>query len=322
MYKSFFKLARNPFEISPDPYFLYSTAQHQEAIAGLYYGIMAHKGFMVLTGEVGTGKTLVVRCLQDLLAKERVAYAYVFNSRLSSRQFLRYVVEDLGVSPRPSSKSDLLIRLSRHLIERHRQGLTTVLVVEEAQHLTPVVLEEIRLLTNLETSQAKLLQIVLVGQPELKATLDSPALRQLKQRIALWFQLRQLSEPETCEYVRCRLKLAGDQSGQIFDVSTLHRVHFYSRGIPRLINILSDNAMISAFALDQDHVTPESIDEVASDLGLERATRDGHGALVAVTGNSGRKTQCDTEGVATVFRYADEEKLTHTDLHSPASEGK
>jgi general secretion pathway protein A len=269
MYQSFFKLTRNPFEVSPDPYFLYPTAQHKEALAGLYYGIKARKGFMVLTGEVGTGKSLVVRCLQDLLDRQRVAYAYVFNTSLSCRQFLEYVAEDLGVPHNHSSKSGLLIQLSRHLIERHRQGLATVLVVDEAQHLGFLVLEEIRLLTNLETSQGKLLQIVLVGQPELDAKVEDPALRQLKQRIALRFQLRVLSEPETSSYVQCRLKLAGDESGDIFAPPALERVHFYSGGIPRLINILCDNAMLSTFAVGQNQVTPELIDEAALDLRLE-----------------------------------------------------
>ena len=202
MYNNFFQLVQSPFEISPDPSLFYATPQHQEALAGLYYGIKAAKGFMVLTGEVGTGKTLVVRCLQELLDKNRVTYAYVFNPRLSSQQFLSYVAEDLGLTPHPTTKSDLLFGLSRLLIERHRRGAMTMLVVEEAQHLTPVVLEEIRLLTNLETARGKLLQILLVGQPELQERLDTPALRQLKQRVAHWFRLHMLSENETSDYVR------------------------------------------------------------------------------------------------------------------------
>ena len=281
MYQSFFKLTRNPFEVSPDPYFLYPAEQHKEALAGLYYGIKARKGFMLLTGEVGTGKSLVVRCLQDLLDKQRIAYAYVFNTRLSSRQFLEYVAEDLGVPPGLSSKSDLLIRLSRHLIERNRQGLATVLVVDEAQLLGFVVLEEIRLLTNLETAQGKLLQIVLVGQPELDAKVENPALRQLKQRIALRFQLQVFSEGETSSYVRCRLKLAGDKTDEIFTPPALERIHFYSGGVPRLINILCDNAMLSALALGQSHILPELIDEAASDLRLKGM--NGNGARPAAT---------------------------------------
>jgi general secretion pathway protein A len=308
MYESFFKLARKPFEVSPDPYFLYPTAQHKEALAGLYYGIKARKGFMVLTGEVGTGKSLVVRCLQDLLDTQRVAYAYVFNTRLSSRQFIEYVAEDLGVPEGPSSKSDLLIRLSRHLIERHRQGLATVLVVDEAQHLRLLVLEEIRLLTNLETSQGKLLQIVLVGQPELDAKVEDPALRQLKQRIALRFQLRVLSERESSGYVQCRLKLAGDKSGDIFTPAALERVHFYSGGVPRLINILCDNAMLSAFAAGQSQVTPELIDEAASDLRLKGVNGNGAEPGTAAIGSEGDPA-AEQESLVKIIACMDDKEL-------------
>ena len=276
MYMTFFHLERRPFEISPDPSMFYATPQHQEALAGLYYGIRAAKGFMVLTGEVGTGKTLVVRCLQELLDKKRVAYAYVFNPRLSSQQFLSYVAGDLGLSPRPTSKSELLLGLGRLLIEHHRHGVTTLLVVEEAQHLSPVVLEEIRILTNLETPMGKLLQILLVGQPELAKKLDSPDLRQLKQRITHWFRLAVLSQEETSNYVQCRLKLAGDKSGEIFTPMALERVYQYSQGTPRLINILCDHAMISALALRQERIAPELIEEAASNLRVDRSTGNGH----------------------------------------------
>ncbi len=290
MYKSFFKFAREPFEISPDPYFLYLTAQHNEALAGIYYGISARKGFMVLTGEVGAGKTLVVRCVLDLLDKRKVLYAYVFNSRLSSRQFLEYLAEDLGVSYRRSSKSDLLLQLSSHLMNRYRQGLTTALLVDEAQHLSTEVLEEIRLLSNLETPQGKLLQIVLVGQAELDTKLESHALRQLKQRVALRFHLQPLSELQTRGYVERRLKMAGENSNGIFSLPALQRVFRYSSGIPRVVNILCDNALTYAYALGQAHVTPSMIDEVASDLRLKLvdATPDANSA--------GVMDYCETKG--------------------------
>jgi general secretion pathway protein A len=275
MYKSFFKLTRDPFEVSPDPYFLYTTPQHNEALAGLYYGITARKGFMVLTGEVGTGKTLVGRCLLNLLDRNKVAYAYVFNSLLSSQQFLHYVVEDLGVSYRPSCKSDLLLQLNTHLMKRYRQGQGTVLVVDEAQHLTVPVLEEIRLLTNLETAEGKLLQIVLLGQPELDRKLASHPLRQLKQRVALRFRLQPLSEVQTRGYLERRLKLAGDERGGIFSLPAIYRIHVASRGIPRLINILADNALIAAYALGQRRVTAAIVDEAAADLGLRAESGGG-----------------------------------------------
>ncbi len=276
MYRSFFHLQRDPFEVSPDPHFLYPTAQHQEALAGLYYGVKARKGFMVLTGEVGTGKTLLVRCLLDLLGRDRFGYAYVFNSRLSSHQFLQYVAEDLGVHYRPASKSDLLIQCSRYLIDRHRKGLTTLVVVDEAQHLSTAVLEEIRLLTNLETTESKLLQIVLVGQPELDARLESPELRQLKQRVTLRFWLASLSEAETAGYIRRRLEAAGSVDGDIFPLETARRVFAYSRGIPRLINTLCDNALVSAYSLGQQQVSPELVEEAARDLRLQALSLQGN----------------------------------------------
>jgi general secretion pathway protein A len=313
MYKAFFHLVRRPFEISPDPSLFFATAQHMEALAGLSYGIRTAKGFMVLTGEVGTGKTLVVRCLQELLDKKRVAYAYVFNPRLSSQEFLSYLAEDLGLSPRPTAKGDLLMGLSRLLIEHHRQGIANVLVVEEAQHLTPVVLEEIRLLTNLETPQGKLLQIVLVGQPELEATLDSPTLSQLKQRIALWFRLHPLTEVETSNYVHCRLQLAGDRNGRIFTAMAIERIYRYSTGTPRLINTLCDNAMMSAFALRKEQVTHGLIEEAAADLGLKQVNGNGHSSVSGIF----LPMDDEAEALTVVIDPEDAEKPDHQESSSP-----
>jgi general secretion pathway protein A len=311
MYNAFFHLTRSPFEISPDPAFFYAAAQHEEALAGLYYGIRAGKGFMVLTGEVGTGKTLVVRCLQELLNKNRVVFAYVFNPRLSSNGFLSYIAGELGLSPHPTQKSDLLIGLSRLLIERRRHGVMTVLVVEEAQHLSPVVLEEIRLLTNLETPLGKLIQILLVGQPEFAKTLDSPTLRQLKQRVSLWFRLDVLSQEETSNYVHCRLKRAGDQNGNVFATATIERIHHYSQGIPRLINTLCDNAMMSAFAGRQEQVTPELIEEAASDLGLKRVNGNGRSSVSAPW----RRDE-ESDGEAGSFGPVMEAKTSNVKIHA------
>ena len=185
MYKQFFGLNRNPFEISPDPFFYHPTPRHNEALANLHYGVGRRKGFIVITGEVGTGKTLLVRCLLAELRKGNIAFGYVFNPLLSTMEFFQYIMADLGLPYAGRSKTEILLDLNRFLIQRHARGLITALVVDEAQALQPDLLEEIRLLTNLETSQQKLLQIVLLGQPELEVLLDSPELRQLKQRIAL-----------------------------------------------------------------------------------------------------------------------------------------
>jgi general secretion pathway protein A len=270
MYKSFYKLSRNPFEISPDPSFLFPTRRHNEALAALYYGVRRHKGFVVLTGEVGTGKTLLVRCLLQLLKGSDVAYAYVFNSHLSSFEFLQYTSADLGLRTLGKSKAGLLLELGAFLVNRHQKRLTTVLVADEAHHLSAEVLEEIRLLTNLETTNGKLLQILLVGQPELDEKLDAVELRQLKQRIALRSHLEPLDMQETIGYIQRRLQLAGASylMGEIFPQQTVAEVQRYSQGIPRLINTICENALITAFARQLGSIPPEIIQEVASDLRL------------------------------------------------------
>ncbi len=271
MYKAFYNLQRNPFEISPDPSFLFPTKRHNEALAALYYGVRRHKGFVVMTGEVGTGKTLLVRCLLQLLNKNNVSYAYIFNSRLSPLEFLQYVAGDFGLPASGKNKSELLMELSNFLIGRHLKKMTTVLVVDEAHHVSEEVLEEIRLLTNLETTQEKLLQILLVGQPELDEKLDSVQLRQLKQRIALRSQLEALSLDETRGYIHRRLELAGataEAAKVLFPEETIERVHRHSRGIPRLINTICENALITSFSQVLPSIPPAIVDDVASDFRL------------------------------------------------------
>lgn len=269
MYKRFYNLQKNPFEITPDPSFLYATKKHNEALAALYYGVRRRKGFVVLTGEVGTGKTLLVRCLLQILRRADVAYAYVFNSRLSPMDFLQYIAGDFRLSPSGKSKSELLLELGSYVISRSQRNLTTVLIVDEAHHLSADVLEEIRLLTNLETPQAKLLQILLIGQPELDQTLDCDNLRQLKQRIALRTRLGPLDLDETGGYIYRRLQLAGSTHPEvIFPPETVLEVHRQSRGYPRLINTLCENALIHAYAKQSRSATPEMIEEIATDFRL------------------------------------------------------
>ena len=273
MYKTFYSLRRNPFEITPNPFFLFLTKGHTEALATLYYGISRHKGFVVMTGEVGTGKTLLVRSVLQLLKHSNVAYAYVFNSRLSSLEFLQYVAEDFGLAALGKTKNEVLLDLNKYLIARHEKKLTAVLVVDEAHHLSAEVLEEIRLLTNLETTQEKLLQILLVGQPELDEKLDSFDLRQLKQRIAVRSQLEPLDLQETTSYIQRRLQLAGANSstGDLFPEETIAEVYRHSRGIPRVINTLCENALIGAYARQLRSVPPDIIDEVTADFRLNPA---------------------------------------------------
>ncbi|HWC15586.1 MAG TPA: AAA family ATPase, partial [Terriglobales bacterium] len=209
MYKAFFGLTRSPFEITPDPRFFYGTARHNEALASLCYGIERRKGFIVVTGEVGTGKTLLARCLSRNLQFQRIPFAYVFNPLLSVFEFLQYVLRDIGVPVPGRSKGEILGELNRYLIAQHQRKSTAVLIIDEAQLLSWELLEEIRLLTNLETAEQKLLQIVLVGQPELDDKLESQNLRQLKQRISLRCRLASLSEEETRKYIELRLFMAG-----------------------------------------------------------------------------------------------------------------
>lgn len=269
MYKQFFGLSKNPFEISPDPFFYHATPRHNEALANLHYGVGRRKGFIVITGEVGTGKTLLVRCLLAELRKNNIAFGYVFNPLLTTTEFFQYIMADLGLQYSGRSKTEMLLDLNRFLIQRHARGLITALVVDEAQALRPELLEEIRLLTNLETSQQKLLQIVLMGQPELESVLDSPNLRQLKQRVSLRCQLLALDEDQTRSYVLSRLERAGAKSEPpIFDEEALAKVFEYSRGIPRIINNLCENAMVNAFAREIHTVTPDMISEVAADFRL------------------------------------------------------
>ena len=270
MYKGFFNLRQKPFEITPDPAFLFPTQRHNEALAALYYGVESRKGFVVMTGEVGTGKTLIVRCLLEYLNRLHVTYAYVFNSRLSPQEFLGYVAGDLGIPARGKTKDELLLELSTFLVARYQKKLTTVLVVDEAHYLSVDVLEEIRLLTNLETADQKLLQILLVGQPELELKLDSPGLHQLKQRIAWRSHLAPLSREETFGYIHRRLLIAGANShaASIFPEESVSVIYRHSRGIPRLINTLCENALIIGYARQAHVVIPAIVEEAAHDLRL------------------------------------------------------
>jgi general secretion pathway protein A len=269
MYKSFYNLQRNPFEITPDPSFLFPTTRHNEALASLYYGVTSHRGFVVLTGEVGTGKTLILRSLLGLLQRREVAFALIFNPTLTPLEFMRYIALDFGLQVSGKAKDELIHLLNGFLLQRYQKGLTTILVVDEAHHLTPEILEEIRLLSNLETSQQKLLQIVLAGQPELDLKLDSHELRQLKQRVALRCHLDPLNAHETKEYMNRRLKIAGVTGArEIFSGPAIEAVFRHSRGIPRVINTICENALLSGYAMHAATITSEIVDAVARDLRL------------------------------------------------------
>jgi type II secretory pathway predicted ATPase ExeA len=271
MYKSFFGLKENPFNVNPDPHFLYQTQEIQEALACLTYGINRRRGFILLSGEVGTGKTTILNKLLEHLRGERVATAFIFNPRLSVNQFLHFMLADFGISCESRMKSQVLLQLNQWLLERYRAGETAVLIVDEAHNLPLEVFEEIRLLTNLETSTEKLLQIVLSGQPEIEKLINQPALRQLRQRITLRCKMTPLTLQDTQGYISERLRIAGANGDPIFNPDALKMVYRYSGGIPRVINLLCEHALITAFAEEQRPVLAETIRAVAQEFELDKA---------------------------------------------------
>src|SRR5882762_7856206 len=268
MYKEFFGLRANPFNVNPDPRYLFLTRHTEEALACLTYGIQSRKGFVLLTGEVGTGKTTLINKLLEWLRLQQVATAFVFNSRLNVPQFLDYMMADFGIPCDTKSKSQLLQRLYNWLLDRYRAGETAVLIVDEAQNLSDEVLEEIRLLTNLETFTEKLLQIVLVGQPELEQKLRQPHLRQLRQRLTLRAKTHPLTLDETQAYVTQRLRIAGCNGRQIFDPEAVNAVHRFASGIPRVVNLLCEHALVSAFVDQQPTIAPAVVEAVARDFDM------------------------------------------------------
>jgi general secretion pathway protein A len=269
MYKAFFGFTENPFNMSPDPSFLFRSAQHEEALANLIYGVQSRKGFVVLTGEVGTGKTTMLECLRDFLGSQQMTYASLFNSRLTVAQFFEMVAYDFGLRCTRTSKTEVLFALNEMILERANLGRTTVLIVDEAHNLDWDVLEEIRLLGNLENRRGKLLQIVLAGQPELDRKMEAPEFRQLKQRIALRCVLQPFRVEETVEYIQSRLARAGMKDQTVFTPEILREIHFRTQGIPRVINAVCDNLLLTAFALESKVVTLEMLDEVGADMRLQ-----------------------------------------------------
>jgi general secretion pathway protein A len=266
MYEPYYHLKERAFNLTPDPRFLYFTERHCEALANLVYGIRERKGFLVLSGEVGTGKTTLINALLDTLERANVLSALIFNPILSVSEFFEYLMNEFNLKAPGRSKSQILVTLNSLLLERYRMGQVTVLIVDEAQNLSSELLEEIRLLTNLETATEKLLQILLVGQPELSLKLNSPNLRQLKQRINLRCSLDPLSMFETKEYINTRLEIAGLPNQQLFPDATIAEIFRSSGGIPRLINTICDNALLTGYACDAKTVGIDIIHEVCEDL--------------------------------------------------------
>jgi type II secretory pathway predicted ATPase ExeA len=285
MYKAFFGLKANPFNVNPDPRYLFLTRHTEEALACLTYGIQSRKGFVLLTGEVGTGKTTLINKLLEWLRSQQVSTAFIFNSRLNVAQFLDFAMADFGIACESRLKSQILMRLNNWLLDRYRAGETAVLIIDEAQNLSDEVLEEIRMLTNLETFTEKLLQIVLVGQPELEEKLRQPHLRQLRQRVTLRAKTHPLTVEETQAYVVQRLRIAGSDGREIFQPASLDVVHRYSGGIPRLINLLCEHALVSSFVDQQKTVVPAVIEAVARDFDMLDGTMVADPARTVPGGN-------------------------------------
>lgn len=267
MYTEFYGLKELPFALTPDPRFIYFTPSHIEVMANLHYGIESGKGLVVVTGEVGTGKTTVLRWMLQRLDRT-VLVAYIFNPRLTVPEFYQHLAALLDVQGW-ETKSDFLLALGRVLDSRHSRGLRTVLLIDEAQGLSPYVLEEIRLLSNFESDTAKQLQIVLTGQPELRAVLNNPDLRQLKQRVALRCDIQPLPNVEETErYISSRLLVAGAERTDIFSPGAIEYIFRCSEGIPRQINNLCDNALLAGFASGEESISRAIIEDVANTLDM------------------------------------------------------
>jgi general secretion pathway protein A len=274
MYKQFFGLRENPFNVNPDPRYLFLTPQTREALDDLTYGIQARQGLILLTGEVGTGKTTLIYRLLEWLHQQQTPTAFIFNSHLEINHLFDFILAAFGVPFDSGLKRGALMRLNLWLMDRYRAGDTPVLIVDEAQGLPSHVLEEIRMLLNLETPREKLLQIVLAGQPELEGRLNRAELRQIKQRIALRCKTAALTLQETHDYIRARLQIAGAGEGPLFASEAMDAVHYYSRGIPRVANLLCEHALINAYVEHVQPVPARLIAEVAHEFqfdGINRA---------------------------------------------------
>ncbi|MBI3328154.1 MAG: AAA family ATPase [Nitrospinae bacterium] len=265
MYCSFFGLQEKPFSVTPDPRFLFRSKSHQEALGHLLYGIEERKGFIEITGEVGTGKTILCRALLEQLG-QHVRTALILNSFLSEIELLRSINEDFGISAAGTTKKELIDELNQFLIRGFSEGQNAVLIIDESQNLAPPVLEQIRMLSNLETDRGKLLQIILVGQPELRSHLERPDLRQLNQRIAVRYHIRPLDRRGTEDYIHHRLLVAGSHGGILFSKGGLYRLYRECGGIPRKINLLCDRALLTAYVLGTNVIDGRIIRQAGAEL--------------------------------------------------------
>jgi general secretion pathway protein A len=268
MYESFFNLRVKPFELVPDPHFIYLSKSHKKALTYLDYGIRERSGFILLTGEVGSGKTTLIRNLLDK-HYDHAVLSKVFNTRVTSEQLLEMINDDFGLVTQGKDKVTLIRDLNNFLVDQYARGNQPILIIDEAQNLAADLLEEVRMLSNLEASDCKLLQIILVGQPELRITLSAPELRQLRQRININCHLHALNREEVEHYIMYRLEVAGNASAACFAPGALDAIFHYSKGIPRLVNIICDFLLLSAFAEETNFISVEMVQDVVGDLDFE-----------------------------------------------------
>ena len=291
---SFFGLRENPFKINPDPRFIFLTERAEATLNELEYGISTRKGLILLAGEVGTGKTMLLRRLLDWLGEQKMPTALIFNSHINPDHLLDFILNDFGIACESNIKSDKLLSLNRWLLERYRAGQTPVLIVDEAQGLSPQSLEEIRLLLNFETPRHKLLQVVLAGQSELEEKLKRYELRQLRQRITLRCRTALLTLEETHGYLRERLRIAGGGGEPIFEPEAVASVHAYAQGIPRVINVLCDHALVNSCAEGCKTVSARSVEQAARECHLDRTESI---ARILSSGSYARAGLADAESI-------------------------
>ena len=283
MYTHFFRLTREPFSIVPDPRYLFMSPRHHEALAHLMYGAVSGGGIVVLTGEIGTGKTTVCRCFLERIPAG-CDVAWIFNPKLTVTELLQSICEEFHIAvPHDASRDGVkahIDALNRHLLNAHAAGRNSMLIIDEAQNLSVDVLEQLRLLTNLETGERKLLQIVLIGQPELRGMLAQPALEQLAQRVTARYHLEALSEQETASYIQHRLSTAGLRSASPFQPQAMRRIHQITQGVPRRINLLCERALLGSWAQGAYEVNRRILDKAAREL-FDRPAREKHASASA-----------------------------------------
>ena len=275
MYHKYYNFTEPPFNLTPNAKYFFSSTRHTEALSTLIYAIEQRKGFVVITGDIGSGKTTVCRTLLNKLDR-RTHTALITNSHLSSKDLLMTILEELDVEYKPGSKAKLLSQLNEYLIEQLRRDNNVVLIIDEAQNLTPGLLEEVRMLSNLETEDEKLIQIIFLGQPELKKKLSMPRLEQLRQRVAVYFHLSPLDEEDVCKYIKHRLRIASDSTREYFTPAALKAVCQFSRGVPRIVNQICDSALLTGFVNEKKIIDVDTIEEVINESPLVQISGSRH----------------------------------------------